>query len=160
MELVGQVDLNATPEVIWAALFDPSALQGCFPGCKSVERKSESEYSAVLQVKVGPLNAGFNGLITLTDPEYLTAVTLAGTLNGAGAGFARGTARITLQRRDPVTELSYSADLRVGGKLAAVGDRLFGAAVKRNIADFFASFAAFVDAGRKDTTSRLASLRP
>ena len=104
------------------------------------------------------MNAGFNGLISLTDPEYLTAVTLASTLNGAGAGFARGTARITLQRRDPVTELSYSADLRVGGKLAAVGDRLFGAAVKRNIAYFFASFAAFVDAGRKDTASRLASL--
>ena len=110
MELLGQVDLNATPEVIWAALFDPVVLQGCFPGCKSVERKSESEYAAVLQVRVGPLNAGFNGLITLTDPEYLTAVTLAGTLNGAGAGFARGTARITLQRRDPVTELSYSAN--------------------------------------------------
>ena len=34
------------------------------------------------------------------------------------------------------TELSYSADFRPGGKLAAVGDRLFGTAVKRNIADF------------------------
>jgi carbon monoxide dehydrogenase subunit G len=57
-----------------------------------------------------------------------------------------------------VTELSYSADVRLGGKLAAVGDRLFGTAVKRNIADFLASFAAFVDAGREDTASRLASL--
>ena len=160
MELAGQVDLHAAPEVIWAALFDPTVLQECFPGCKSVERKSESEYAAVLQVKVGPLNAGFNGLITLTDPEYLSAVTLAGTLNGAGAGFAKGTARITLQRREPVTELSYSADLRMGGKLAAVGDRLFGAAVKRNIAEFFASFAAFVDAGRTDEAPGLASLRP
>ena len=66
MELVGQVELNATAEVIWSALFDPAVLQRCFPGCKSVERKSQSEYAAVLQVKVGPLNAGFNGLITLT----------------------------------------------------------------------------------------------
>ncbi|MGC2028558.1 MAG: carbon monoxide dehydrogenase subunit G [Steroidobacteraceae bacterium] len=158
MELVGQVDLNATPEVIWAALFDPVVLQGCFPGCRSVERKSESEYAAVLQVKVGPLNAGFSGLIMLTDPEYLTAVTLAGTLNGAGAGFARGTARITLRRRELVTELSYSADLRLGGKLAAVGDRLFGTAVKRNIAEFLASFAAMVDAARQDTAPCSASL--
>jgi carbon monoxide dehydrogenase subunit G len=158
MELAGQVELNATPEVIWTALFDPNVLQGCFPGCKSVERKSESEYAAVLQVKVGPLNAGFSGLITLTDPEYLSAVTLAGTLNGAGAGFARGTARITLQRRDLVTELSYVADLRLGGKLAAVGDRLFGTAVKRNIAGFLASFAAHVDAARKDTAPCLAEL--
>jgi len=52
MELVGQIDLNATPEAIWVALFDPAVLQGCFPGCKSVERKSEAEYAAVLQVKV------------------------------------------------------------------------------------------------------------
>jgi carbon monoxide dehydrogenase subunit G len=158
MEVVGQIDLNATPEVVWAALFDPVVLQGCFPGCKSVERKSENEYAAVLQVKVGPLNAGFGGLITLTEPEYLTAVTLAGTLNGAGAGFARGTARITLRPRELVTVLSYTADLRLGGKLAAVGDRLFGTAVKRNIADFLVSFAAFVDAGRKDTAPCLGSL--
>jgi carbon monoxide dehydrogenase subunit G len=57
-----------------------------------------------------------------------------------------------------VTELSYSADLRLGGKLAAVGDRLFGTAVKRNIADFLASFAALVDAGRKDTAPCAVSL--
>ncbi|HLZ99373.1 MAG TPA: carbon monoxide dehydrogenase subunit G [Steroidobacteraceae bacterium] len=158
MELVGQIDLNATPEVIWAALFDPAVLKECFPGCKSVERKSESEYAAVLQVKVGPLNAAFNGLITLTDPEQLTAVTLAGTLNGAGAGFAKGSARIMLRRSELSTELSYSADIRLGGKLAAVGDRLFGTAVKRNIADFLASFAAVVDADRKDSASCQASL--
>jgi len=158
MELVGQVVLNATPDVIWAALFDPAVLQRCFPGCKSVERKSESEYAAVLQVKVGPLNAGFNGLITLTDPEYLSAVTLAGTLNGAGAGFAKGTARITLASRDLVTELSYNADLRLGGKLAAVGDRLFGTAVKRNIADFLAAFAAIVDERKEGAAPRAASL--
>ncbi len=158
MELVGQVDLSATPEAIWVALFDPVVLQGCFPGCKSVERKSETEYTAVLQVKVGPLNASFNGLITLTDPEYLSAVTLAGTLSAAGAGFAKGTARITLQPRDVVTELSYRADLRLGGKLAAVGDRLFGTAVKRNIADFLAAFAAIVGAGREDAAPRAASL--
>src|SRR5260370_41160250 len=114
MELMGQVDLNATPEAIWAALFDPVVLQGCFPGCKSVERKSETEYAAVLQVKVGPLNAGFNSLITLTDPEYLSAVTLAGTLNRAGAGFSKGTAPITLASSDPVTPLSHNAHLRLG----------------------------------------------
>src|ERR1700730_3975969 len=114
MELAGQIDLHATPEAIWAALFDPAVLQGCFPGCKSVERKSETEYAAVLQVKVGPLNAGVNGLIKLTDPEYPRAITLAGMLNGAGAGFAKGTARITLAPRGLVTELSYKADLRLG----------------------------------------------
>jgi carbon monoxide dehydrogenase subunit G len=62
-----------------------------------------------------------------------------------------------LQPRDLVTELSYRADLRLGGKLAAVGDRLFGTAVKRNIADFLAAFAATVGAGREDTAARAAS---
>src|SRR5260370_16588493 len=108
MELMGQVDLNATPEAIWAALFDPVVLQGCFPGCKSVERKSETEYAAVLQVKVGPLNAGFIGLITLTDPEYLSAITLAGTPNGAGGGFVEGTAPITLPPHHPLAHPSFN----------------------------------------------------
>jgi carbon monoxide dehydrogenase subunit G len=158
MELVGQVELNATPEAIWIALFDPAVLQKCFPGCKSVERKSKTEYAAVLQVKVGPLNAGFSGVITLTDPEYPGAVTLAGTLAGAGAGFAKGSARIRLQPRDDLTELSYCADLSLGGRLAAVGDRLFGTAVKRNIAGFFEAFAASVGTGTDETGARAASL--
>src|SRR5260370_16191411 len=114
MQLVGQVDLNAPPDAIWAALFDPAVLQGCFPGCKSVERKSETEYAAVLQVKVGPLNAGFIGLITLTDPEYHSAITLAGTLNGAGAGFSEGTPRNYLAPPRPLDPTFYHPGFLLG----------------------------------------------
>ncbi len=49
----------------------------------------------------------------------------------------KGEARITLVPGVDGTELQYVAEMKIGGKLATVGDRLFGAAVKRNITDFF-----------------------
>ncbi len=162
MELSGQVLFSATPSAVWSALFDPEVLKLCIPGCKGVERKSDCEYIATMAVKVGPLNASFSGSIALVDPEYPTAVTLTGALQSGAAGFAKGQARITLRPVDNATELQYLAEMRIGGKLAAVGDRLFGSAVKRNITDFFTAFEAQIAnataaAGASDPTPLAAS---
>lgn len=140
MELVDVIRLPAAVSTVWRALLDPAVLAQCFPGCKSVERKSETEFATVMQVKVGPLNATFSGTIALQDMTPLTAVTLSGTLKGAAAGFSRGNARITLAGTEDGTELAYTAEISIGGKLAAVGDRLFGTAVRRNVSEFFSAF--------------------
>jgi carbon monoxide dehydrogenase subunit G len=147
MELSGHVLLASIPSDVWSALFDPEILKRCIPGCKAVERTSDSAYVATMAVKVGPLNASFSGSIALVDPEYPTAVTLSGALQSGAAGFAKGQARITLRPVENATELHYLAEMRIGGKLAAVGDRLFGSAVKRNITDFFAAFEAQLAGG-------------
>ncbi len=138
MELAGKALMKGSPEVVWAALFDPAVLNVCIPGCKSVERQSDSDFALTMFVKVGPFKANFLGTIKLEDPIYPSAVTLSGAMQGVGAGFTKGQARISLIAGDQGTELEYLADMKIGGKLAAVGDRLFGAAVKRNITDFFA----------------------
>jgi uncharacterized protein len=148
LELVGAIKIPAAVPVVWEALLDPAVLAKCFPGCKSVERTSETEFATVMQVKVGPLNASFSGVIALQNITPLAAVTLSGTLKGAAAGFSRGSARITLSNTEEGTELAYTAEVSVGGKLAAVGDRLFGTAVRRNVTDFFAAFEQYLVDGR------------
>ncbi len=90
MELSGQALMKATPETIWAALFDPAVLNLCIPGCKGVERQSETDYALTMFVKVGPFKASFAGTIKLEDPQYPTAITLSGSLQGVGAGFHQG----------------------------------------------------------------------
>jgi len=42
-----------------------------------------------------------------------------------GVGFTKGTASIALEEQPgPVTVMTYSSDVQVGGKIAAVGQRL------------------------------------
>jgi uncharacterized protein len=42
-----------------------------------------------------------------------------------GVGFTKGTATISLQERPgPVTLMTYTSDVQIGGKIAGVGQRL------------------------------------
>src|SRR5439155_471246 len=79
--------------------------------------------------------------------EPLNRVTLH--VEGKGAqGFVKGTARVELKEKDQGTELRYTADVQVGGLIAAVGSRMIEAAAKKMAADFFQRFSTALE-GRK-----------
>ncbi len=63
------------------------------------------------------------------------------------AGFGRGAATVTLTENDDGTLLTYSADFKVGGKLAQVGSRLVLGATKKTADDFFGTFSRELDPG-------------
>lgn len=144
MELEGTQILHATPQAVWQALFDRAVLEQAIPGCESLEQKSETEFAAVVRLKVGPVSARFQGEVTLTELEPFSACTLSGKGSGGIAGFAKGTARITLVAEGDVTVLSYRADAAVGGKLAALGNRLIKATAQKLAGEFFAAFGALL----------------
>ena len=52
--------------------------------------------------------------------------------------------RVTLSEAGEKTILSYTAEMHVGGKLAQVGSRLVGGAVRKIADDFFGKFAEVV----------------
>ena len=64
-----------------------------------------------------------------------------------GTLFGRGSADVTLAENDDGTLLSYSADFKVGGKLAQVGSRLVLGATKKTANDFFGAFSRELDPG-------------
>lgn len=160
MELSGQVMIGAPAAVVWDALFDPQVLQLCIPGCKRVERTGDRDYAAVMALKIGPLSATFNANITLEDPEYPVQVRLTGAVQGAGAGFTKGHAVVRLVAVEGGTELQYTGDVKVGGKLATVGDRVFGAAVRKNITSFFGTLGAKIEATPTEVGSAADHIAP
>lgn len=144
MELEGTQVLNAPPQIVWQALFDRATLEEAIPGCESLEQQSETEFAAVVRLKVGPVSARFQGEVTLTDIEPFSGCTLSGKGSGGIAGFAKGSARITLVPDGETTVLSYTADAAVGGKLAALGNRLIKATAQKLAGEFFATFASLL----------------
>jgi len=146
MELEGSEILKASPEQVWQALFDRAVLERSIPGCEILEQTSATEFSAVVKLKVGPVSARFKGDVELSDIEPLTACTLSGKGSGGIAGFAKGSARVTLVAQGDTTVLTYRADAAVGGKLAALGSRLIKSTAQKLAAEFFANFKAALSA--------------
>lgn len=140
MEMSGEERIPATQDQTWAALNDPEILKACVPGCESIERVAENEYSVLMVARVGPVSAKFKGKLALSDlkPPHSYAIAFEG--QGGAAGFGKGSAQVRLAPEGAGTLLSYDVKANVGGKLAQIGSRLVDAAAKKISKDFFAAF--------------------
>ncbi len=141
MEFTGEHRLPVGQQRVWEALNDPSVLQASIAGCSQLDKLSDTEFTAVVTSKVGPISVTFRGAVELTELDAPNGYTLTGRGQGGAAGFARMTARVALEREaDEETLLRYTAQAEVGGRLASVGGRLVQSVAKKNADDFFASF--------------------
>jgi len=141
MEMTGRYQIPAPRAKVWAALNDPVVLKQCIPGCQEMEKVSDTEMTATVKTKVGPVSATFIGTITLSNIDPPNGYTITGEGKGGVAGFAKGGADVALSDDNGVTLLTYSAKGQVGGKLAQVGARLVDATASQMADQFFAAFA-------------------
>lgn len=145
MDMSGQYRIEAPRERVWAALNDPEVLRQCIPGCEEVQKLSDTEFTAKVAAKVGPVSAKFSGKVTLSDLDPPHGYTITGEGSGGAAGFGKGGANVRLEPEgDSVTLLSYTAHAQVGGKLAQIGSRLIDGTARKMAEDFFAKFARTV----------------
>ena len=140
----GEYRIEASREKVWAALNDTQILKESIPGCEQINRLSETEMTATVVAKVGPVKAKFTGQVTLSDLNPPNSYRISGEGKGGAAGFAKGGANISLQSDGNATVLSYSVDATVGGKLAQLGARLIDGTAKKLAGEFFANFADIV----------------
>jgi carbon monoxide dehydrogenase subunit G len=147
MEMSGEYRIAASREAVWAALNDPAILKEAIPGCQSLEKLSDTEMTATVVSKIGPVKATFNGNVTLSNIRPPEGYTISGEGKGGVAGFAKGGADVALVADGADTILRYTAKAQVGGKLAQVGARLIDATAKQMADQFFGAFAAKVGAG-------------
>jgi len=147
MEIKGEYQIASSREDVYRALNDPEMLKKCIPGCESLEMISDTELVATVMAAIGPVRARFNTKITLANLNPPESYTLVGESKAGVAGFGRGAAHVTLTENDDGTLLTYSADFKVGGKLAQVGSRLVVGATKKTADDFFGTFSRELDPG-------------
>ncbi|MEX2455090.1 MAG: carbon monoxide dehydrogenase subunit G [Rhodospirillaceae bacterium] len=144
MEMTGEYRIPAPREKVWEALNDPEVLKKCIPGCQELNKDSETELSAKVKSKVGPVSATFTGKVTLSDIDPPKGYRISGEGTGGVAGFAKGGAVVNLVEDGAETVLTYNATAQVGGKLAQIGSRLIDSTAKKMANEFFGKFASEV----------------
>jgi len=148
MDMSGEVRIAAPREAVWRALNDPEILRQCIPGCEEIEKLSDTEMTAKVTAKVGPVKARFGGKVTLSDLDPPNGYKISGEGQGGAAGFAKGGAVVRLASDEPGsgTVLHYEVNAAVGGKLAQIGSRLIDGTARKMADDFFTTFASLVTA--------------
>jgi carbon monoxide dehydrogenase subunit G len=146
MQLSGEVEIRASRDAVWAALNDPAILARCIDGVESLEPDGDNRFRGTLDARVGPVRAKFAGTVALTEIDPPSRYVLVGEGKGGVAGFAKGSAEVTLAETDEgFTRLAYTARSQVGGKLAQLGARLVEGAAKGYAETFFANFRAILE---------------
>ncbi|WP_287981003.1 carbon monoxide dehydrogenase subunit G [Acidiphilium sp.] len=141
MEMSGERLIAAPREAVWAALNDPEVLKACIQGCESIEKLSDTEMTATVAAKIGPISARFNGKVTLADLDPPNAYTISGEGQGGVAGFAKGGAKVQLADAEGGTKLTYQVSAQIGGKMAQLGARLIDSVAKSYAESFFTKFS-------------------
>lgn len=137
----GEERIAAPLAKVWEMLNDPEILKACIPGCSALEMSSPNELAATVVLRIGPIKATFNGVVTLENLDPPNAYTIVGEGKGGVAGFAKGGADVTLHAEgESITILRYKARADVGGKIAQLGSRLIQSTSKKLAGEFFSDF--------------------
>jgi carbon monoxide dehydrogenase subunit G len=144
MDMSGDRLIAAPRARVWDALNDPEILKACIPGCETIEKLSDTELTAVVAVKLGPISARFNGKVLLSDLDPPAGYTISGEGQGGVAGFAKGGAKVGLAEEGEATRLTYAVNAQVGGKMAQLGGRLIDSTAKSYAETFFTRFSELV----------------
>jgi carbon monoxide dehydrogenase subunit G len=136
MEIQGSHQFNAPLTKVWNSLLDPTVLAKALPGGDALERVDENDYKAAMNVRVGPVQGRFEGKVTLLDvvdhQSYRMKVSGSGS-----AGFLNGEGLLVFAENPEGTMLTYNGDVQVGGRIAAVGQRLIESSAKSIIRQGF-----------------------
>jgi carbon monoxide dehydrogenase subunit G len=129
MKLAGDYRFDGPVAEVWRALLDPAVLAAVMPGCEKLELV-DGAYLGELNIKVGPVQGKFEGKVTISDVEEEAGYTIS--VDGKGSqGFVKATGSIKLAPQGAAeTRVDYDAEVRVGGRIASVGQRLIEASAK------------------------------
>jgi carbon monoxide dehydrogenase subunit G len=143
MQMTGQERIAATKQQVWETLYDPEVLKRCIPGCQSMTREADDRLRVIAEIKIGPIGARFNALVSRSDLDPPNGYTMTIDGQGGTVGFVKSGAKLRFAD-DPAggTLLTYEVDAEVGGRLAQLGGPILDATAKQLSAKFFRQLGA------------------
>jgi len=132
----GEALLHAPPAAVWRRLIEPQELAAVIPGCRELSLIGPDRYRASVMIGVAGIRAVYDIEMALADKREPESLRLVGTARGA-LGFGTGEAWVTLTEARGRTRLAYRYEAQIGGKVAAVGNRMLGTVTALLIAELF-----------------------
>ena len=145
MKITGSHEISAPPDRVFAVLTDPECLARVMPGCKKLTATGEDTYDLVLMAGVGPIKGEYKGTIRLADINAPSSYRMIVDIKGK-TGFVTGEGTLELAENGSGTTVTYAGDVTIGGKIAAVGQRMHSSAAKLMTRQLFGAIQAEANA--------------
>jgi carbon monoxide dehydrogenase subunit G len=138
MKINGSYVFPATADEVWDLLLDPQVLMQVIPGLQKVEVHGD-DILATARIGVGLVKGVFSGKLTLLDKRKPVHVRVVGEGKGR-PGHMSGECILDASEHDGQTTVNYQAEIKIGGPLATVGQRLVDAATQSIMQQGFGAF--------------------
>lgn len=137
------------PGTVWSLISDPEKVVVCVPGATITQKVDDDHYKGHVELKFGPVKAGYDGLITFLERDANTRrLSLKGSgIDSKGKGNAEMTMNGTLAEKGTGTEVNITMHVSVTGMLAQFGSRLITDASNQVFDQFVANIKAKLSGG-------------
>jgi carbon monoxide dehydrogenase subunit G len=132
MLIEGKFSLKAPIKGVWDFLLEPGTLASCIPGAEKMEAVDDKTWEGIVKQKVGPISVKLNFTQSFTEvdpPKHLKAVGRGSAAGGAGT-FSQETTVDLSESAPGETEIAYTSNVSMVGRLATFGERIMRAKVK------------------------------
>jgi len=136
MNFDGVYEVKAPRDKVWDFVIDPNKIGQCFPDLKSLQIESEDKFNVVARVGIGFMKGDFKFQMAIVEKNPPSHARLKGTGTGVGSSLDMDTS-IDLAETADGSRLNYKADVKIGGTLAGVGQRVIGGAAEKSISEVF-----------------------
>ncbi len=150
---------------VWDNLTDPEKIVTCVPGASLTQKVDDNNYKGQVQLKFGPVKAGYEGLIHFVERD---AAAKKMSLKGTGVDIkGKGGAEMTMKGQltekgagtgSPGTEVNVTMDLNITGMLAQFGSRLVNDVSNQVFDQFVENFKKKLAGGKVDNTLHAGSV--
>jgi carbon monoxide dehydrogenase subunit G len=130
--------VKAPAQKIWDFIINPELIGPCVPGLEKIDVLDENTYESVVKIKVGFIKVKMKTKTVITEkdvPRHMKTVSDGQDALKAGEVHQEMTVDIK-EISDSECELSYSANVRITGKLATFGEKIMRSTTKKLSAQF------------------------
>jgi uncharacterized protein len=130
--------VQAPVEKVWAFLRDPQQVGQCIPGTERIEVIDDRHYHVTAGARVSFLSVSFAMNVAVTEiEEPVRLVSVAEGMDSRIKERVKLTSTLILEPKgEAATDVSYSIDLTVFGKLASLGFSVIKGKAKQMATDF------------------------
>jgi len=147
-------------DAVWANLTNPEKVVVCVPGASLTEKVDDNNYKGEVELRFGPIKAGYGGLITFLERDITKhRMVLKGAgVDNKGKGGADMKMDGVLSEKDGGTEINVTMDVSVTGMLAQFGSRMIQDVSNQVFDQFIKNFKAQLSGGEVDHKLNTGSL--
>ncbi len=143
MKVEGTKEFEASPQLVWDTLNDPSKMAKLLPGVESFEIQDDRRWKAAVKIPLGMggLKLSFN--FEKVEERPIEYAKLASKGQGVGAIVAMET-QFHLTPNGDGTSMRWEADVRVAGPIGSMGQRVFQPIVNQQVGNVLNALEAQV----------------